>query len=442
MIAASSWAAELVTRHPLLLDELLDERLLEATPDWPGFERALRALLAAAAGDTERQMNILREEHRARVFRLLAQDLGGALTVERLADHLSELADRVLGVTLELAWLPLVIPFAFVAGCDSIFRAIRVADGTQAYQIDSGAYTGASPVLAGDRAYFGTFNYEVLALDLKRRTIAWRYADPDAQFPYYSSAALDGTRVIVGGRDKVVHAIDSATGKRAWAFATRARVDSSPVVAGGRVYIGSNDGRLYALDAASGRKVWEFEIGAAITASPSIAAGRLVIGAEDGVGTIAAGVAKAHADVVLISGDSGGTKEDVMSAYNVVRLRVKPGHEKEFEDRYRELINSGNYKYKGLRKAVVIRTGDSTYCTVGEWDSFDDIVAARPEMSRNLGWWRERDVLEDLGGGLGVTQFLPDITRQVLFGRNDLAIVCLEDQVAEFRQNLLEGTPT
>jgi [glutamine synthetase] adenylyltransferase / [glutamine synthetase]-adenylyl-L-tyrosine phosphorylase len=104
MIAASSWAAELVTRHPLLLDELLDERLLEAPPDWPGFEHALRSLLAAAASDPERQMNILREEHRARVFRLLAQDLAGALTVERLADHLSELADRVLGVTLELVW--------------------------------------------------------------------------------------------------------------------------------------------------------------------------------------------------------------------------------------------------------------------------------------------------------------------------------------------------
>jgi [glutamine synthetase] adenylyltransferase / [glutamine synthetase]-adenylyl-L-tyrosine phosphorylase len=104
MIAASSWAAELVTRHPLLLDELLDERLLDAPPDWPGFESALRATLAAAAGDTERQMNLLREEHRARVFRLLAQDLAGTLTVERLADHLSELADRVLGVTLDLVW--------------------------------------------------------------------------------------------------------------------------------------------------------------------------------------------------------------------------------------------------------------------------------------------------------------------------------------------------
>ena len=171
---------------------------------------------------------------------------------------------------------------AFVAGCDAIFRAIRIADGRQVYQIESGAYTASSPVVAGGRAYFGTFNDEVLALDLARRAVLWRYSDPDARFPYYSSAALHSGRVIIGGRDKLVHAIDAATGKGAWTFATRARVDSSPVVAAGRVYVGSSDGRLYVLDAASGRKVWEFDVGSAITASPAVAAGRIVVGAQDG----------------------------------------------------------------------------------------------------------------------------------------------------------------
>jgi outer membrane protein assembly factor BamB len=123
----------------------------------------------------------------------------------------------------------------------------------------------------------------VLALDLKGRKVLWRYKDPERQFPYYSSAALSNGRVILGGRDKVVHAIDAATGKAAWTFATRARVDSSPVVAGNRVYVGSNDGRLYALDLATGEKRWEFDTGAPLTASPAIAAGRLVIGSQDGV---------------------------------------------------------------------------------------------------------------------------------------------------------------
>jgi eukaryotic-like serine/threonine-protein kinase len=171
----------------------------------------------------------------------------------------------------------------FVAGCDEIFRAIRVTDGQEAFEIPAGAYTGASPVLDGDRAYFGTFGYEVLALDLKARKILWTYDDPDSDFPFYASAALSNGRVVVGGRDKLIHAIDATTGKRSWTFATRARVDSSAVVAGGRVYVGSSDGRLYALDLATGQKNWEFDTGSAITASPAIAAGRVVIGSSDGV---------------------------------------------------------------------------------------------------------------------------------------------------------------
>ena len=104
IIGASSWAAEFITRHPLLLDELLDDRLLYEPPDPAAFATVARARLAEAAGDTERRMNVLRELHQAQVFRLLAQDLAGLLTVERLADHLSALADQVLSLVIECAW--------------------------------------------------------------------------------------------------------------------------------------------------------------------------------------------------------------------------------------------------------------------------------------------------------------------------------------------------
>ncbi len=104
MIGASSWAAEFITLHPLLLDELLDDRLLYAPPDWHGFEFDLRASLAAAGGELERQMNAVREQHQSQQFRLLAQDLAGLLTVEVLADHLSRLADIVLDCSLSVCW--------------------------------------------------------------------------------------------------------------------------------------------------------------------------------------------------------------------------------------------------------------------------------------------------------------------------------------------------
>jgi glutamate-ammonia-ligase adenylyltransferase len=108
MIGQAKWAAEYLTRHPVVLDELLDGQILEPA-DYPAWERELRAALAATtttAGepDVERQMDMLREAHHSQVFRLLAQDLAGTLTVERLSDHLSELADRVLSIVIERAW--------------------------------------------------------------------------------------------------------------------------------------------------------------------------------------------------------------------------------------------------------------------------------------------------------------------------------------------------
>ncbi|HEX9395113.1 MAG TPA: bifunctional [glutamate--ammonia ligase]-adenylyl-L-tyrosine phosphorylase/[glutamate--ammonia-ligase] adenylyltransferase [Burkholderiales bacterium] len=104
LIGASSWAAEFVSRHPLLLDELLDDRQLHAPFDIASFAATLKDALARFGDDTERCMNLMRELHQAQVFRLLAQDLAGLLTVERLSDHLSALADVVLETTLERVW--------------------------------------------------------------------------------------------------------------------------------------------------------------------------------------------------------------------------------------------------------------------------------------------------------------------------------------------------
>jgi len=104
LLSASHWAAEYLNRHPILLDELLDARALFAPPEWNGFAQTLRRQLMELSPDAERQIDALREAHHAQVFRLLAQDLAGVLTIEHLADHLSDLADVMLQVTLELCW--------------------------------------------------------------------------------------------------------------------------------------------------------------------------------------------------------------------------------------------------------------------------------------------------------------------------------------------------
>ena len=90
-------------------------------------------------------------------------------------------------------------------------------------------------------------------------------------------------------------------------------------------------------------------------------------------------------------------RETNMTAFNVVRMRAKPGREQ-------ELVNAGKAmtsSFAGFRKGSIIKTGDRSYCFIGEWNSMQDIVNARPGMIRDLD--RFRDLLEDLGSGLGVT---------------------------------------
>ncbi len=110
LLGKAKWAADYLNHHPILLDELLDGQLFEPA-DYASWEAALREALAGARldgePDIELQMDLMREAHHAQLFRLLAQDLEGLHSVERISDHLSELADRVLAITLDLVW-PLI----------------------------------------------------------------------------------------------------------------------------------------------------------------------------------------------------------------------------------------------------------------------------------------------------------------------------------------------
>ena len=86
-----------------------------------------------------------------------------------------------------------------------------------------------------------------------------------------------------------------------------------------------------------------------------------------------------------------------MTAFNAVRFKVKSGREQEFLDAHKKMAPD----WKGLRHANIIKTGERSYSIIAEWDSMEALAAARPEMIATLD--ALRGMLEDLGGGLGVT---------------------------------------
>lgn len=86
-----------------------------------------------------------------------------------------------------------------------------------------------------------------------------------------------------------------------------------------------------------------------------------------------------------------------MTAFNVVRFRVKPGQEAAFVDTHRTMESH----LPGLRQFSLVKTGERSFCVIGEWDDMSALVNARAAMIGNLD--RLRPLLEDLGNGLGVT---------------------------------------
>ncbi len=168
----------------------------------------------------------------------------------------------------------------FVTGCDEHLRVINLETGAEEIDMPLGSYLIASPALRDGILYVGTYASSVLAIDWKTQKTLWSYRDENKEFPYHSSAAVTDELVIIGGRDKQIHAINRSSGRGVWTYPTRGRVDSCPVVVGERVFCGASDGFLYELNSKTGQELHRYKIGREVTASPAIGQNCLVIAAE------------------------------------------------------------------------------------------------------------------------------------------------------------------
>lgn len=165
-------------------------------------------------------------------------------------------------------------------GCDALLHVVNLADGKLVHTIEAGAYIPASIATLGPQAFCGNYANETVGFDVVAGKVLWTYKD--RALPFFSSPAVNEKLVLIGSRDKHLHAIDRQTGEGVWKFATGGRVESSPIVFSDGVVFGSSDGRLYAANLADGSELWRLELGEPLTASPAFGAGQIVIGGEKG----------------------------------------------------------------------------------------------------------------------------------------------------------------
>ena len=103
LASKSAWAARLLARHPILLDELTRSAASFTATDWNEERAWLQSACDAHAGDVERVLEELRHFKQRHFLRLTIADLEGELAVMALSDELSALADTILEVTLACA---------------------------------------------------------------------------------------------------------------------------------------------------------------------------------------------------------------------------------------------------------------------------------------------------------------------------------------------------
>ncbi len=108
LLGAARWPARYLVQHPGVIDELAGGDLLTSRFSAVDFEAELQtrwqALQRTGEADEENLLNLLRRAHHAELFRTLARDVEGALSIEQVADDLSALADTVLHLTTQWCW--------------------------------------------------------------------------------------------------------------------------------------------------------------------------------------------------------------------------------------------------------------------------------------------------------------------------------------------------
>jgi glutamate-ammonia-ligase adenylyltransferase len=108
LLGLARWPAQFLMRHPGVIDELADERLLHSRFERESYIADLEARHSAWGrfneADEESLLDTLRRAHHAEVFRTLVRDVEGHITVEQVADDLSALADATVQCALNWAW--------------------------------------------------------------------------------------------------------------------------------------------------------------------------------------------------------------------------------------------------------------------------------------------------------------------------------------------------
>lgn len=167
-----------------------------------------------------------------------------------------------------------------ISSMDGALTAYTRAHGTPLWRFSTdGSPVESSPLVVGGRAFIGTWDGRLYAVDVETGRQEWVHR---GSADIKGSAALADGLVVFGDYSGRVHALDPATGAERWTYSGGQRFYGGPAVSGDTLVIGDVGGAVIALDARSGAERWRHRTGAFVYSSPAIAGDTAFVGSYSG----------------------------------------------------------------------------------------------------------------------------------------------------------------
>jgi outer membrane protein assembly factor BamB len=166
--------------------------------------------------------------------------------------------------------------------CASALHVFSPVDGSSSFdiEIDGDSQVAGGVALVGDEVFSGSRSGKIIHADAAAGKVIW--VNEDSEDEVFTTPAVNDETVVFSSGDGNVFALDRATGKQKWMFATEG-TPTSPVIARDKVVVAS-DGTLYVLSLADGSTLWSYDVSDEIS-SPAVFNNMIVVGSDEGTVT-------------------------------------------------------------------------------------------------------------------------------------------------------------
>lgn len=162
---------------------------------------------------------------------------------------------------------------------NGILFALDAATGDFLYQVETDDKIWATPAVAGDTLYFGSFDKKIYALNIADGTIKWEFPTEGA---IVATPLVSNGTIYIGSLDRNLYALNASDGSLKWEFAAGNWFWAEPVVYNDMIYAGCLDGYVYVIRAANGEKVSEFDLGYPVSSQPVVVDSSVIFATRKG----------------------------------------------------------------------------------------------------------------------------------------------------------------